>query len=131
MIGQDLLLEVALVLAALLLSALTLLVVHGTWRALSDARWRRPTAQARAALAETADRLELTPESARALARLPADRRIDLFAELAQSIAGAPRSALAQAAAELGVVERAERWCGSRWWRREPIKWRRNRPTGS
>jgi len=117
-IGQDLLLEVALVLAALLLSALTLLVVHGTWRAWSDARWRRPTAQARAALAETADRLELTPESARALARLPADRRIDLFAELAQSVAGAPRSALAQAAAELGVVERAERWCDSRWWRR-------------
>jgi HEAT repeat protein len=118
MTGEDVLLQVALVLAALLLAALALLVVHGTWRALSDARWRRPIAEARAALAETADRLELTPGGAGTLGRIPADRRLDLFAELAQSIAGAPRSALAQAAAELGVVSSAERWCGSRWWRR-------------
>jgi HEAT repeats len=118
MTDADLLLSVALVLAALLLSTLVLLVAHGTWRALSDARWRRPLAEARAALAKTADRLELAPADAKILQRLPDDRRIDLFAELAQSVAGAPRSALAEAAAELGVIERAERWCASRWWRR-------------
>jgi len=106
------------VLAALLLAALVLLVAHGTWRALHDARWRKPLAQARAALAQTADRLEPTPEHVRALRALPTDLRLDLFAELAQSVAGAPRSALAQTAADLGVIERAERWCGSRWWRR-------------
>jgi HEAT repeats len=118
MTDTDILLDVALALAALLLSTLTLLVAHGTWRALSDARWRKPLADARAALARTADRLELAREDAKSLQRLPAERRIDLFAELAQSVAGAPRSALAEAAAELGVIERAERWCGSRWWRR-------------
>ncbi len=118
MTDADLLLGVALALAALLLATLVLLVAHGTWRAISDARWRRPLAEARAALAKTADRLELVPEDARALERLPDDRRIDLFAELAQSVAGAPRSALAEAARELGVIDRAEGWCGSRVWRR-------------
>jgi HEAT repeat protein len=116
--SDDLLLSVALALAALLLATLILLVAHGTWRALSDARWRKPLAEARTALAQTADRLELAPEGARALERLPDERRIDLFAELAQSVAGAPRSALAEAARELGVIDRAERLCGSRIWRR-------------
>jgi hypothetical protein len=116
--SDDLLLSVALALAALLLATLVLLVAHGTWRALSDARWRRPLAEARAALAQTADRLELSPDGARALEKLPDERRIDLFAELAQSVAGAPRSALAEAARELGVIQRAERMCGSRVWRR-------------
>ena len=118
MSNPDVLLDVALGLAALLLATLILLVAHGTWRVLSDARWGRPLAEARAALAQTADRLVLAPDDAKALQRLPDDRRIDLFAELAQSVAGAPRSALAAAASELGVIERAERWCGSRWWRR-------------
>jgi HEAT repeat protein len=118
MTDADLLLSVALALAALLLATLVLLVAHGTWRSISDARWRRPLAEARAALAKTADRLELAPGDARALERLPDERRIDLFAELAQSVAGAPRSALAEAARELGVVDRAERLCGSRIWRR-------------
>jgi hypothetical protein len=116
--SDDLLLSVALALAALLLATLVLLVAHGTWRAMSDRRWRRPLAEARAALAHTADRLELTPGDARALEKLPDERRIDLFAELAQSVAGAPRSALAEAARELGVIDRAERLCGSRVWRR-------------
>jgi hypothetical protein len=116
--SDDLLLSVALALAALLLATLVLLVAHGTWRALSDARWRRPLAEARAALAHTADRLELSPGDAKALERLPDERRIDLFAELAQSVAGAPRSALAEAARELRVIDRAERLCGSRAWRR-------------
>jgi HEAT repeat protein len=115
---MNLLLGAALVIAALLLAALVLLVAHGTWRAISDARLRRPLAQARTALAQTADRLEASPDDMRALRRLPAERRVDLFAELAQSVAGAPRSALAETAAELGVIERAEGWCASRWWRR-------------
>ena len=116
--SDDLLLSIALALAALLLVTLLLLVAHGTWRALSDARWRKPLAAARTALAQTADRLELAPEDAKALERLPDERRIDLFAELAQSVAGAPRSALAEAAGELGVIDRAERLCASRVWRR-------------
>ena len=116
--SDDLLLGVALALAALLLATLVLLVAHGTWRAISDARWRRPLADARTALAQTADRLELAPENAQALRRIPDERRIDLFAELAQSVAGAPRSALAEAARDLGVIDRAERLCGSRVWRR-------------
>jgi HEAT repeat protein len=115
---ESLLLAAALVLAALLLIALLLLVLHGTWSTLSNAYWREPTAAARAALADTADRLALTPASAQALRRLTARRRIDLFAELAPSVAGAPRAALADGARELGVIARAERWCSSRRWRR-------------
>jgi hypothetical protein len=115
---EPLLLESALVLAALLAGSLILLVVHGVWRAAAEAYWRGPTTAARTALAEAADRLELTPDGARALQRLTARRRIDLFAELAPSVAGAPRSALADAARELGVIDRAERWCTSRRWRR-------------
>ena len=79
MMDADLLLGAALVLAALLLATLAALVAHGTWRALSEARWRKPLAEARAALAQTADRLELAPEGAKALERLPDDRGIDLF----------------------------------------------------
>jgi hypothetical protein len=108
----------AIVLAALLTGAVVLLVMHGSWRVVADAYWRRPTAEARSALAETADQLELTPAAARALSRLPVRRRIDLFAELAPSVAGAPRSALADAAGQLDVIARAERWCRSRRWRR-------------
>jgi HEAT repeat protein len=115
---HSILLESALVLAGLLAVALALLVLHGLWRVIADAYWRRPIAEARTALAETADRLELTPEAARKLERLTARRRIDLFAELAPSVAGAPASALADAAAELDVIASAERWCGSRRWRR-------------
>ena len=80
--SDDLLLGVALALAALLLATLVLLVAHGTWRALSGARWRKPLADARTALAQTADRLELSPDGAKALEKLPDERRIDLFAEL-------------------------------------------------
>lgn len=115
---EPILLEAALVLAALLVGSVALLVTHGIWRVISEGYWRTPTAAARRGLAETADRLELTPEAAHALRRLPARRRIDLFAELAPSVAGAPRTALADAAADVGVVERAERWCSSRRWRR-------------
>ena len=111
-------LSVALALAALLLATLVLLVAHGTWLAVSDARWRRPLAAARAALAHTADRLELSPDDARALEKLPDERRIDLFAELAKSVAAAARSALAEAARERGVIQRAGRLCGSRAWGR-------------
>jgi HEAT repeat protein len=115
---EPVLLEAALLLACLLAGALLLLVAHGAWRAAADAYWRRPSAAARAALGEAADRLELSPEGAKALGRLTARRRIDLFAELAPSVAGAPRSALADAAGQLGVIARAERWCKSRRWRR-------------
>jgi HEAT repeat protein len=115
---EPVLLEAALVLAGLLLAAFALLVVHGVWRVAADAYWRRPTAEARAALAETADRLELTPSAADRLKRLTARRRIDLFAELAPSVAGAPRSALADAAGTLDVIASAERWCASRRWRK-------------
>jgi HEAT repeat protein len=116
--NSDVLLAASLALAGLLVLALALLVGHGTWRALADAYWRRPAAEARAALAEAADRLELSHTGARALARLPARRRIDLFVELAQSVAGAPRTALAGAARSVGVIAAAERWCASRRWRR-------------
>jgi hypothetical protein len=115
---EPILLDAALVLAALLAGALLLLVVHGAWRVAAEAYWRRPTAAARAALAEAADRLELSSQGAQALRRLTARRRIDLFAELAPSVAGAPRSALADAARELHVIGRAETWCASRRWRR-------------
>jgi HEAT repeat protein len=115
---EPILLDAALVLAVLLAGALLLLVGHGAWRAAAEAYWRKPTAAARAALAEAADQLELSPEGARALRRLTARRRIDLFAELAPSVAGAPRSALADAARELHVIGRAESWCASRRWRR-------------
>jgi hypothetical protein len=115
---EPILLESALVLAALLLAALALLVLHGAWHVLSERYWRGPTAHARAALAQTADTLELTTDNAAALTRLSTRRRIDLFAELAPSVAGAPRTALAEAAGTLGVIARAERWCASRLWRR-------------
>jgi HEAT repeat protein len=118
MTWEAILLESALVLAGLLVASCALLVAHGAWRKASEAYWRKPIARARAALAETADRLELTPEAAHALERLPDRRRIELFAELAPSVAGAPRSALADAAGRLDVIASAERWCRSRRWRR-------------
>jgi hypothetical protein len=118
MTWEPILLEAALVLAGLLACSLALLVGHGTWRVVSEAYWRKPTVDARRALAETADRLELTPDAAQDLRRLTTRRRIDLFAELAPSVAGAPRTALADAAADLDVIARAERWCSSRRWRR-------------
>jgi HEAT repeat protein len=116
--SSDVLLAASLALAALLVLSLLLLVGHGIWRALADAYWRGPTERARAALADTADRLELDEAGAKALRRLPSRRRIDVFAELAQSVAGAPQTAIADAARSLGVIAAAERWCSSRRWRR-------------
>jgi HEAT repeat protein len=118
MTWESILVGAAIALGVLLVCAVALLVLHGLWSALSERHWRQPTAAARAALADTAERLELAPDSARAVERLTARRRIDLFAELAPSVAGAPRVALAEAAREVGVVERAEQWCASGNWRR-------------
>jgi HEAT repeat protein len=118
MIAESLVEASALALAGLLVAALALLVGHGAWRAASERRWRRPVANARAAMAEVADRLELSPGNEAALRRLPSGRLLDLFAALVPSLAGAPREALAEAARALGVIDLAERWCRARSWRR-------------
>jgi HEAT repeat protein len=118
MIAEPVVEASALALAGLLVAALALLVGHGTWRAASERRWRRPVGDARVAMAEIADRLELSAANEAALRRLPSGRLLDLFAELVPSLAGAPRDALAEAARTLGVVALAERWCRARSWRR-------------
>lgn len=54
-----------------------------------------------------------------ALARLPTSAQVGLFAELGASVSGAQKQRLAGLAAEVGLLEMAERWCASRhWWRR-------------
>ena len=118
MIGESLVEGFALALAGLLLAALALLVGHGTWLARLERRWRHAVADARAAMAEVADRLELSAANEAALRRLPSDRLLDLFAELVPSLTGAPRLALTEAARKLGVVDLAEQWCRARSWRR-------------
>lgn len=67
-----------------------------------------------AQLAEGASR-----SSAAAVRALPFRLQVRLLHELAPSLSGAQRARLTALMARVGVTERAERWCGSRWW------WRR------
>jgi len=116
--ARDVLWIVVVVLAALLALGLLAIVGHGLW-SLARARMLAPRlSRAGAALAEAAEEGSLAPAGARALRKLPFDVRLQVFVDLAPSLSGAPREAITRAAAEIGLIARAERRCASRSWRR-------------
>jgi hypothetical protein len=118
-VDRDVLLVVAMVEAALLALAVALLVGHA---ALAKHRARRLRPRLRAARTAAAGALEASgvdAEAARRIAALPARWQIRLVADLARQLDGERSRRLTELAARVGLVERAERWCGQRrWWRR-------------
>ena len=118
MITETLLVDaIAAILAGIAL-AILLLAGHGGGRAASAAFYAPRVRRARTALVAAVDRGRPDGETRAALSALPAERRMGLFVAFAPNLAGPEREALAAAAREVGVLERAERRCASRMWRR-------------
>lgn len=58
----------------------------------------------------------LDRDSLRELARLPTNAQVRVFGDLSASLGGSQKQHLARIAAEVGLLEKAERWCSSRRW---------------
>ena len=119
MLGERLLLEVALTEGALAALAYALVLAHALGLALARRRNGPRLAAARSAVAAV---LHGDPPSSAvpaAFARLSRRRQIRVLNELAVSIGGERRGRLLSLASETGLEARARRWCASRlWWRR-------------
>ncbi|HYM58897.1 MAG TPA: HEAT repeat domain-containing protein [Solirubrobacteraceae bacterium] len=98
---------------------LLLLVGHGVGSAVVESRVAPRLARARQALTISlqSDGPVALEELQRA-GRLPSRAQLSLVADLAPSLSGGQSDRLAEIAGELGIVEAAERRCGSRRWRR-------------
>jgi hypothetical protein len=107
-----------LALAVLIGGGILLIGGHGVAVLLERAAYGGRTREARQALAVAIDRGAAGPDTRRALKRLSRSRALAVLEELAPNLAGADAATIAQAAADLGIVARAERRCRSRSWRR-------------
>ena len=118
MISHALLIDAIAVIVAGIALAILMLAGHGGGRAATEAFYAPRVRRAREALVAAVARRRPDEETHAALSALPGERRMSLFVAFAPSLAGPEREALSAAARELGVLERAERRCGSRLWRR-------------
>jgi HEAT repeat protein len=113
------LLETAILALGVLVAGGVLLIAgHGVAVLLEHAAYGRRTREARQALAVAIDRGHAGPDTRKALKRLSRNRALTVLEELAPNLAGADAATIAQAAADLGIVARAERRCRARSWRR-------------
>jgi HEAT repeat protein len=111
-------LDIALiVLAALLLSGIALMVVHGTVIAAAARLRDRRVRAARAAILIAARHGRADGDAERALAAIPPERALAVLDELAPSLAGPEREALGEIARRRGLIAHAEAHCGARRWR--------------
>jgi len=118
MISETLLLDAVAVVVAGIALAILMLAGHGGGRAASAAFYAERVRRARSALVAAVERGRPDDETRGALSALPGERRMSLFVAFAPSLAGPEREALSAAARELGVLDRAEKRCGSARWRR-------------
>jgi hypothetical protein len=118
-VARDVLPVVAMVEAGLLALSVALLVGHA---ALAKRRARRLRPRLRAARTAAAGSLDgpgVDTEAARRIAALPGRWQVRLVGDLARQLDGERSRRLTDLATHVGLVERAERWCGQRrWWRR-------------
>jgi hypothetical protein len=103
----------------LFLACLIAIFAHGSWMGAFE-RWAAPRLdRGRSALAGVAIRPRVDSADVAHLRQLPRRLQVRLFTELVPSVGGAQRRQLTALAAEIGLVEAAERMCADRrWWRR-------------
>ena len=118
MISEALLIDAIAVIVGGIALAVLMLAGHGGGRAASAAYFAPRVRRARGALVAAVERGRTGEETRAAHEALPGERRMSLFVAFAPSLAGPEREALSAAARELGVLDRAEKRCASRLWRR-------------
>jgi HEAT repeat protein len=100
--------------------AITLLVLfgHAAWLARRHRRQDPRLTRVAGALAAALDGHVAERYALDELAGLPPAAQIGLFASVGQSLGGVQKQRLADVAAAIGLLDRAERWCRSRRWGR-------------
>jgi len=115
---DGLLLYVAVAEAALVAATLLVLFGHSAWVVNRHRRQDPRLARAAHVLAAALDGQAPEGHALKQLAGLPRAAQIRLFAAAGQSLGGDQKQRLADVAAEIGLLDRAERWCRSRRWGR-------------
>ena len=111
-----LLVYVALAEALLLATSLVVLIGHAVSLRARNRRRGPRLAHAARVLRAALDGRSPDPEGMAALTKLPISAQVNVFGDLSASLGGSGRRRLARLAADLGILERAERWCSSRRW---------------
>jgi HEAT repeats len=114
--GEGLLVDIVVVEVALLATSLLVLIGHAVALAARERRQRPQLAQAARSLRATLEGTPLDRDDLAALARLRTNGQIAALGDLSTSLGGGDKHRLAQVAADLGLLEKAERWCSSRRW---------------
>ncbi len=113
---EGLLVSIVVVEVALLATSLVVLVGHAVSLAARQRRQSPGIAHAARSLRPALDGRPLDRDSLRELARLPTNAQVRVFGDLSASLGGSQKQHLARIAAEVGLLEKAERWCSSRRW---------------
>jgi hypothetical protein len=113
---ERLLVPIAVVEIALVAVALVVLIGHAggvaAWR-----RWHGPRlVRAAATLAAAIDGAAPSRDDMAEFAALPVRAQIGVVSDLGESLGGVQKQRLAGLAAEVGLMQKAERWCLSRRW---------------
>jgi hypothetical protein len=116
-IASGILVAALVALAVLLVVAVGLMVFHGAARAAAARLRERRVGRARQALLVAARTGHADAEATAALAAVSRDQALALLDELAPSLAGPEREALAEVARLRGLIDHAEAQCGARRWR--------------
>ena len=117
--SAELLAVVALAEAALAAVVAGFVVGHAALAAHRDRSRTERLRAARAVVTRSLDGPDADSDAVAVVEALPAGGQIRLFCDLARTLDGARRRALAELAARSGLIARAERWCRRRrwWWR--------------
>jgi hypothetical protein len=113
---EGLLARIVVVEVALLATSLLVLMGHAVWLVARRRRQRPLIADAERVLRAALDGTPPDRDSLEELARLPTNAQVGVFGDLGTSLGGSRKQRLARIAGELGLVEKAERWCSSRRW---------------
>jgi hypothetical protein len=103
---------------ALLLLSVVLYFTHGTWLLLYQRREDRLVGEGRQRLARLLTRSIVDPEDVLTLRKLPRRVQTPVFLEISRNITGTSKERLRFIAGEILLLERARKFCRSRWWGR-------------
>lgn len=99
--------------------ALLTVLIHALYLRWWEHFYRSRTGRGRLAIVEALDEGTLRPEALQLLCSLPFRLQVVLFVELAPNLSGIQRQRLTRLARDVGLLDRGERRCASRfWWRR-------------
>lgn len=113
---EALLVRIVVVEVALLATSLLVLIGHAFSLAARQRRLRPRLARAERTLRDALDGRPPDRESLAQLAGLPTSAQVLAFGDLSTSLSGSQKQRLAAIAAEVGLLDKAERWCSSRRW---------------